>query len=365
MDASARWRAVLGFGKRTLRRLAKVLLGLFFALVVLEIVVRVYIFKINPQLRQVTEVFRPDPASGFSLAPNRHIAVPQEREIAPWVMETNAAGLRGAEPGARAPGECRLLALGGSYVFGIGVNAEDAAPAVLEARIRTATGKSIRVINAGAPAFGLREQLGQYRARGPELDVDGVVLIYPQRDDLDGLRYFKLADGMLFTDPLLVGGHPSFVIELVAGDNIYVRRSSEELRRFFKHTLARRPDDIVPRRKTEAFDPAVKSWEAILEIEALARERHQAFLLANVPYWEKSRFAPGADPAHPPLAKTPPMPWAIDLFPAFWQAPELPYLSGDRHFNKVGHAIVAAGVEPWATAVCREVWAKSEPATAE
>jgi hypothetical protein len=293
-DEGAKRQAVARFGARLARKLPKIAVGLIIAFLGLEVAVRVYIFRINPILREVTKTFRPDAASGFSLAPNRHLDVPREREIAPWTFDTNADGLRGPELLPRVTGECRLLAVGGSYVYRIGVNGRDAAPAVLEARVHAATGKSVRIINAGAPAFGLREQLEQYRARGPALDVDGVFLIYPQRDDLDGLRHFKLVDGMLFTDPLLFGGHPSFVIELVAGDNIYVRQSSEALRHFFKHTLARRPDDVVPRQKTEAFDPAEKSWEAILEIEALARERRQPFLLANVPYWEKRASAPAS-----------------------------------------------------------------------
>lgn len=347
---------------RVAGRLSRGILVLIACLLVLELGLRLYVLRWNAQLREAARSFRADAATGYALAPNRSTSVPPSQGAPAWRFDTNAQGLRGPDLAPRSPGECRLVMLGASYTYGVGVEATQAAPALLEAHLRESSAHPVRVINAGTPAFGLTEQLEQYRSRGAGLDVDGVILPYLQRDDLDGLRHFKLVDGMLFTDPLLIGGHPSFLLEFFSGDNIYVHRSYEVLQHLFKHVLPRRAEDVVPRRATTTFDPATKSWEVIQQIAQLARSRRQPFLLANFPFWEKSGSFPGADPARPASAKTPEEPWARDYFPVFWNLPSTPFLEGDHHWNELGHRLVADAVFPWANDVCQGVWSRESPA---
>jgi hypothetical protein len=347
----------------TVRKLLRAIAIFLLCFLVVELGVRFYVLRWQPQLRELAHTFQPDPATGYSLVPNRSLEAPGNANAGghSWHFDSNAQGLRGPDLAPRVPGQCRLLMLGGSYVYGIGVEASETAAALLEAHLRASSDRPVLVINAGTPAFGLVEQYRQYLARGADLDVDGVVLPYLQRDDLDGLRHFKLADGMLFTDPVLFAGHPSFVIEFLAGDNIYVHESHDSFRHLIKHVVFRRPEDIIPRRATATFDPAIKSWEVIEDLQRLASTRNQPFLLANFPFWESSPFAPGADPGHPAHAKTKAAPWAQDFFPVFWATSSSPYLDGDHHWNELGHRLVADALFPWASEVCQKVWERSAP----
>ena len=350
----------------TLRKLLRAFAIVLLCFLVVELGVRFFVLRWQPQLRELARTFRPDPATGYSLVPNRSLDVPGNTNAGghPWHFDSNAQGLRGPNLAPRVPGECRLLMLGGSYTYGIGVEATATSAALLEAHLRASSARPVRVINAGTPAFGLVEEYRQYLARGAELDPDGVVLPYLQRDDLDGLRHFTLADGMLFTDPILFAGHPSFVIEFLAGDNIYVHESHDTVRHIIKHVIFRHPEDIIPRRATPTFDPAVESWKVIEDLQRLASTRRQPFLLANLPFWESSAFGSRADPDHPAHAKTPEAPWAQDFFPVFWSTPPSPYLDGDHHWNERGHQLVADALFPWASGVCQEVWERDASGSA-
>jgi hypothetical protein len=63
-------------------------------------------------------------------------------------IKTNSLNLRDYEIPQKSPGEYRVLCLGDSFTFGLGVNIPDAYPKVAE-RILTAAVRPVRVINGG------------------------------------------------------------------------------------------------------------------------------------------------------------------------------------------------------------------------
>jgi hypothetical protein len=77
----------------------------------------------------------------------------------------NAWGYRGPVVGRKAPGEIRIVVLGGSTAFGYGVPYEEAFPFYLEQMLNARTGGRYRVVNLGAPsqgAYGFRFDLADY-----------------------------------------------------------------------------------------------------------------------------------------------------------------------------------------------------------
>ena len=86
----------------------------------------------------------------------------------------NIWGYRGPILGRKHPGERRIVVLGGSTVFGLGLPEHDAFPAQLERQLR-AQGLDVSVVNLGVDgenAFAFADSLRDYGY----LDYDGVIL---------------------------------------------------------------------------------------------------------------------------------------------------------------------------------------------
>ena len=98
-------------------------------------------------------------------------------------VRVNDLGLRGpattAEP---APGVHRVLALGDSVVFGEGLQAEEALPALLERELAERTGERWEVLNAGVEGYNTEAELGFLRRRGLALRPETVVIAFNLND---------------------------------------------------------------------------------------------------------------------------------------------------------------------------------------
>ena len=96
---------------------------------------------------------------------------------------TNALGLRGGPIGAKEPGEFRILALGESTTFGVGVPDRMAYPQRLEALLRE-SGACPRcwVINAGVSAWSSFQSRRYLETEGLALQPD-LVLVYHEIND--------------------------------------------------------------------------------------------------------------------------------------------------------------------------------------
>jgi lysophospholipase L1-like esterase len=68
-----------------------------------------------------------------------------------------------------------VLALGDSFTFGIGAAEAETYPARLEARLRAAS-VNAEVLNAGAPGYGVPDEVGWYEAWGVPLRPDAIVI---------------------------------------------------------------------------------------------------------------------------------------------------------------------------------------------
>jgi lysophospholipase L1-like esterase len=124
------------------------------------------------------ELFRKLPSqaewSGRPHARGLHTGVP---------VAFNGLGLRDAERTPQpAPGTVRVLALGDSVTFGLGVAQEHTYPHQTEILLRKASGARVEVLNMGMPGYNTVHQLAQLRDLGLALQPKAVVVGFLYND---------------------------------------------------------------------------------------------------------------------------------------------------------------------------------------
>ena len=114
------------------------------------------------------------------------------------VLHTNALGFRGPEVSLRkSSGTRRVLVVGDSYVFGIGVDTERTLPALLARHLNAGRREAWEVINLGVNSYSTDQELILFGEVGPQLEPDVVVLVVCDNDfeantlDFVHKRYYK------------------------------------------------------------------------------------------------------------------------------------------------------------------------------
>jgi lysophospholipase L1-like esterase len=115
-----------------------------------------------------------------------------------YSFTTNTDGFRGQREYRRPKpvGTRRVLAIGDSFTFGIGVDDAESYPAQLERRLsRLCASRPVQVVNAGVGGFGTSQQLVLLERVGltfqPDLVVLGVFVNDPEDNLLAGLHYMR------------------------------------------------------------------------------------------------------------------------------------------------------------------------------
>lgn len=112
-------------------------------------------------------------------------------------------GLRDRAYGPKRPGRFRVLALGDSFTFGFGVDAEDAYPKQLERLLRAnRRGAEYDVINAGTPGYATNQELQYLKKDGLAYQPDLVLIGFFAANDVKGNllppNRFTLVGGYLY-----------------------------------------------------------------------------------------------------------------------------------------------------------------------
>jgi hypothetical protein len=317
------WWLVQRRGKR-LRDAAKLGIWLVAGWVTLELGLRGYVHWVHPIGRLLSTLFRADADVGFALAPDLHTTLDDPAHEIHFTADTNEDGLRGHAPTpARQPGEARVLVLGDSYAFGLGVESDETFAALLETRLRAS--RPVRVLNAGVPGYGTAQELAYYEHRGERLAPDLVLLAFYQNDFEDNMKHYVFTNGFLMRDPLLVFGQPSFAIEFLA-------------KKILHPTAVLLTGDgwegAVDESRTRAL---------LARLQARCREQHRPFVVLNIPDREQTKYA--GNPPDLRGARAAPMAGMIDLLPLIQASDATPYLR-DGHLNRHGHALAAEVLTP-------------------
>ncbi|MCA8920424.1 MAG: hypothetical protein KDD82_01370 [Planctomycetes bacterium] len=169
------------------------------ALLVAELAVRVAGVTAEPKRHFSPGIFRPDPELGWALAPSYSGTYRGYSEVEPLTL--NAAGFRGSAWEPRASAALRVVALGDSCTFGLGVADDAAYPAQLEALLRGA-GRDAAVFNLGVPGYDTRQEAALWDRLAPRLAPQAVVLGWLPNDakDLGAPARLQVLDGYLVRD---------------------------------------------------------------------------------------------------------------------------------------------------------------------
>ncbi len=112
--------------------------------------------------------------------------LPENMRARYWgtAVDTNSLGMRDREVGPKAPEEFRVMLLGDSVIFSLGVEYADSIPWQLEQMLNagTAPGRRYRVLNMGVPSYNTEQELIQLESLGLGLQPDAVLLMFVPND---------------------------------------------------------------------------------------------------------------------------------------------------------------------------------------
>jgi hypothetical protein len=101
-------------------------------------------------------------------------------------VSINQLGMRDGEIAGKDPDTTRLLLVGDSFTFGLGVEIEQTAAKLLERRLAGSLGRRVEVLNGGFPGYGTFQELLAFRKLAPILKPDIVVWMFFVGDDWYG-----------------------------------------------------------------------------------------------------------------------------------------------------------------------------------
>jgi acetyltransferase AlgX (SGNH hydrolase-like protein) len=153
-----------------------------------------------PQVPPYTGLFRPDAAVGFRQVPFFRGRIRLDEHTVR--VETNSLGFRDREYTAATGDTFRILGLGDSFAFGVGVEDEETYLARIESALRE---RRVDVVNAGLVGAGPDTEARLLEAAGPGLQPDLLLLGFyvgnDLRDAMLGTEELEVRDGSLFWRP--------------------------------------------------------------------------------------------------------------------------------------------------------------------
>lgn len=329
-----------------------------------------------PQRSAVTiGMFRADPGAGYSLQPGYANVVRIPEYTTDILVDDEGYRVPVRAPGGEAPAgddaaATRILAMGDSFTFGVGVDAEDAWPAVLERQLGSADDDPVRVRNGGVGGYGpLRSErllIARQAAWEPQVVVHAVYV----GNDLEDCRpetfleIPRIADGRMLADVKSPFTRVRFWLRVHSHLYAFLRDQLYDLyqRTPFAEGL-RYLDPVGLSEWPEAMrkDTLPAAVDAIRRIAGWARERDVRYLVVLVPVkyqvldeawaayrkrWRLPEAAFDRDHAQRVLAEMLEAEGIehVDLLPSFRAASDARalYYPVDAHWTPAGHRAAAA-----------------------
>lgn len=180
-------------------------------------------------------------------------------------IKINSFGFRGREITLEKPENTkRILALGDSFTFGMGVREEDIYTEILEKKLNASTpgGLNHEVINTGTIGYTIDNQYLLLKEKGLELDPDVVILAFFAGNDITELRRHKWE-----TDERGIPYKLTDMEHYVDDENRLRYRGEDEPLSYFLHFLNKRW--IILQKKLGIYrhpdDEPTLTWPAFLE----------------------------------------------------------------------------------------------------
>ncbi|MEM5829489.1 MAG: SGNH/GDSL hydrolase family protein [Candidatus Aenigmatarchaeota archaeon] len=111
----------------------------------------------------------------------------------PVYIKINSYGFRDKEyPLIKPPNACRIIAIGDSHTFGLGVNLEDSYPKVLERLLNERNdGKNYEVLNFGVPGYDIIEKIEVLRSKALNFSPNIIIFQYTGDDIISNIELGK------------------------------------------------------------------------------------------------------------------------------------------------------------------------------
>ncbi len=337
---------------RFLMRAGLALASLVFALLAVELGLRAFKpVKFRRPERGVEGdwgnlVHRPSDVPGllYELAPDR-VSVHNDKTIT-----VNSLGMRDAEPREPVPGMRRILVLGDSVSFGLGVEDNETWPHVLDARLRQAEargGPPFDVLNMAVSGYSTLDEYAQLKHRGLELDPDFVIVGYflndPEVEPVNNLHA---------TFAPTEWWQHSHLLRLVAS-----KQKTRERERYGR--VDGRQDYFHYLHRGPSFRSVLKGFDGFAEV---SRANDLPVLVALFPSYRrknswKKYFYRDLHAQVAAAARERGM-HVLDLLPAFEASGRVPaQLRVDNwHPNPAGHRVAAEAIQEWLDAHAAEIF---------
>jgi lysophospholipase L1-like esterase len=263
--------------RRAAARLLLLGISVLAGLLVAEVAVRL----VRPQAVMTVSrgLYTPDPPRRYRLQPGFRGTVGNRVEFDTRVS-INREGLRGTEIAPRMPGALRVLALGDSFTFGVGAREKDTYPVRLQEILRS-RGVRAEVLNAGAPGYGVPDEVAWFQRWGRPLAPDVIlVAVFVGNDLQDAAPGPKPAavDGALVMPGETAGSLSRW---LYYHSQLFVLLKNSSLGASLRRLLGR-PEPLETRQQREEFDLYAKDHTSeTVRQGAAATERAVAELAAN------------------------------------------------------------------------------------
>lgn len=159
-------------------------------------------------------MYQTDPRIGYVLTPGFDGSF--DRPEFHTSVHINEVGLRGPDLRPKTANTIRILALGDSFTWGWGTNADQAWPAVAKRLLsQRYPNLDIQVMNAGTPGYGTAHELAFLESKGAALQPDLVVTMFFAGNDFDdnrrtAINAYKIRDRML-VDPAPEGARAAWL----------------------------------------------------------------------------------------------------------------------------------------------------------
>ncbi len=170
--------------RKFFQNLALVFFSLLFALIVGEILVRIFVYVPTIPSKPMPKILAHQATENLDLL---YKPVPNaSAEVYGAQVHYNSLGFRDKEyPLEAAPGTKRVVFLGDSVVFGLGVPAEETIPKHLERLVQQETPKT-EVLNLGVAGYDSIQEVEFFKDLGVRLKPDLVIVGYTLNDAIFG-----------------------------------------------------------------------------------------------------------------------------------------------------------------------------------
>ncbi|MEN8158693.1 MAG: SGNH/GDSL hydrolase family protein [Myxococcota bacterium] len=252
----------------------------------------------------------------------------------------NQLGFRGREATLEKPdGQLRVVGLGDSFTFGVGVRLDDTFLAVLETRLREAGGPHpVEVMNLGVMGSDTSHQVNLLRHLGLRLAPDLVVLCFFLNDAGGGSTHSQFNVG-------LDSEHAAWRRSRLLDRAVHLLQRPRQVRALVSNYR-------------RSFEPNALGWassrRALTQADRLSEAYGFDLVLMIFPVlWQLSDHYPFRD-IHETVraaAEAAGMP-VLDLLPAFagHDGPELWVTPNNQHPNEIAHAIAGEALSSFLAA---------------